>query len=125
MLFRSTHPYAKLMQDANAYLDQILTEAGPKVPIDSAPDVPSDVRKGADHLLHCITPVTAPLPLCCSATLRELPTPWAPNRLSCMTGNCHMLNHALPVHTLPKRLMLHETHLRIVLLTCACQVQGS
>lgn len=62
MLFRSMHPYAALMQDANAYLDQILTEAGAKVPTDSAPDVPSDVRKGANRLLLCMTPVTAPLP---------------------------------------------------------------
>lgn len=38
------------MQDANAYLDQILSEAGTKVPADSAPDVSSDVRKG-DSLL--------------------------------------------------------------------------
>ena len=34
------------MQDANAYLDHILSEAGTKVPADSAPDVSSDVRKG-------------------------------------------------------------------------------
>ena len=59
---RSLHPYAKLMQDANAYLDQILTEAGAKVPTDSAPDVPIDVGKGGNPLLCCITPVTVPLP---------------------------------------------------------------
>lgn len=34
------------MQDANAYLDQILSEAGARVSTDSAPDVPNDIATG-------------------------------------------------------------------------------
>lgn len=53
-ILQSMHSHNELMQAANAYLDQILSEAGTKVPADSAPDVSSDVRKGDSlpKLLH-------------------------------------------------------------------------
>ena len=35
-----------LMQDANAYLDHVLSEAGARVPTDSTPDIINDLRKG-------------------------------------------------------------------------------
>ena len=39
------------MQDANEYLDHVLSEAGARVSTDSAPDVINDIKKGQDaHL---------------------------------------------------------------------------
>lgn len=49
VLLRSIDPECHVMQDANAYLDHILSEAGARVSTDSAPDVPSDIRKGGKH----------------------------------------------------------------------------
>lgn len=46
------------MQDANAYLDQILSEAGARVSTDSAPDAPSDIQKGGLPCVLCMTPAT-------------------------------------------------------------------
>lgn len=43
---RSAHFKTLFAQDANAYLDKVLTEAATAVSADSAPDVPTDLTKG-------------------------------------------------------------------------------
>ncbi len=43
---RSAHNETLFAQDANAYLDKVLTEAATTVSADSAPDVPTDLTKG-------------------------------------------------------------------------------
>ena len=43
---RSVHFETLFAQDANAYLDKVLTEAATAVSADSAPDVPTDLTKG-------------------------------------------------------------------------------
>ena len=52
--------YDVVMQDANAYLDQVLSEAGTRVSTDSAHDVINDIRKG-DRPLCELTFVKVPL----------------------------------------------------------------
>ncbi|KAL3147776.1 hypothetical protein ABBQ32_002510 [Trebouxia sp. C0010 RCD-2024] len=44
--FSCQNMYAPRDEDANAYLDRILSEAGARVSTDSAPDAPSDISKG-------------------------------------------------------------------------------
>ena len=43
---RSAHQETLFAQDANAYLEKVLTEAATTVSADSAPDVPTDLAKG-------------------------------------------------------------------------------
>lgn len=43
---RSARSETLFAQDANAYLDKVLTEAATPISADSAPDVPTDLIKG-------------------------------------------------------------------------------
>lgn len=65
-------------QDANAYLDQVLTDSAARVPTDSAPDVPADLSKGmtlflAPMLLSCDCFVVLILP---PAGQLNVQSPW-------------------------------------------------
>ena len=54
---RSAHNETLFAQDANAYLDKVLTEAATTVSADSAPDVPTDLSKGAKgHHVQLLQP---------------------------------------------------------------------
>ena len=67
-----------MSQDANAYLDKVLTEAASSVGSDNAPDIPAALHKGVAGAF-CIFQRVASAYTCNSDTFagqQELRTPW-------------------------------------------------
>lgn len=52
-----------LLQDANAYLDQVLTKAASKLSTDNVADLPASLSKGTAAITCLLTAITASRPM--------------------------------------------------------------